>query len=129
MKNKPQENTGSLGVTLHYNAVVRLDHHEASIIHFNKQPSNGDAAGPVDPSHYLHIRDGNNQGCGPLETAFFRDIAKACEKADAILLVGSPATKVEFMAYLREHAPQTAGRTAEVDAAPVSCASEVQPFN
>jgi len=41
------------------------------------------------------------------ELDFHRDVAKACDEAEAVLLAGPSTAKSEFIEHLHQHSPQT----------------------
>ena len=99
-----------------YHAVVWLDHHEARIIHFSARDSQEDVVRPVDPPRHLHIHAGSASGTHiQTEPTFYRDVAAACDEAQAVLLIGPSTAKTEFMTFLKDHLPQTAKRIAGVE--------------
>jgi stalled ribosome rescue protein Dom34 len=94
--------------TVHYHAVVWLDHHEARIIHFNADAAEEEVVRPTHPPRHLHVKAGSASGTHiTTDAAFFHDVAAACAAVPAVLLLGPSSAKTELMAYLHQHAPQT----------------------
>ncbi len=92
----------------HYHAVIWLDHHEARIIHFNAEVSDEVTMHPAHPPRHLHIKAGSPSGTHvTFEPEFYRDIARTCDAAKAVLLAGPSTAKAEFIEYLHRHSPQT----------------------
>jgi hypothetical protein len=91
-----------------YHAVIWLDHHEARVIYFNIDSSSESVLSPADPPPQLHIKSGSASGTHVTdEPAFYLDVAKACDEAKAVLLVGPSTAKAEFVNYLHRHSPAT----------------------
>ncbi len=92
----------------HYHAVLWLDHHEARVIHFNAEVSDEVVVRPAHPPRHLHIKSGCSSGTHvTAEPDFYRDVAKACDEAEAVLLTGPSTAKSEFIEHLHRHSPQT----------------------
>ncbi len=107
-----------MGVSLsaHYHAVIWLDHHEARIIHFNRDEAEADPVRPAHPPRHLHVRVGSPSGTHTREApAFYRDVAAAVACAKSILLVGPSSAKVEFVKYLRKHEPHVIDQLSGVE--------------
>ncbi len=115
MHTTPPEKTSP--VTLpYYHCVLWLDHHEARMIHFSRKDSEEAVITPLDPPEHLHIKSGSASGTHIREEAdFYRDVAKSCDEAQAILLVGPSTAKGEFMSYLKKHSPLTVHRIAGIE--------------
>jgi stalled ribosome rescue protein Dom34 len=81
-----------------------MDHKEARVFHLH--PDATDSTTVLAPQHHLH-RHPLDRG-QPTEHAdearrFFKELARALEGVDALLLVGPSSAKLEFFRYLREH--------------------------
>jgi hypothetical protein len=106
----------------HYHAVVWLDHHEARIIHFPMVAAEGaeeneEVVRSLEAPHHLHIKAGSASGTHITEQpAFYREVARACEGAHAVLLDGPSTARTEFLTYIKKHSPQTAACIAGVEA-------------
>ena len=95
----------------HYHAVAWIDHHEARIIHFNRDEADAEAVHPAHPVRHLHSKAGSPSGTHIREEpVFYRDVATALSSAKAILIVGPSGAKAEFIKYLHTHAPQVLER-------------------
>ena len=95
-------------MSVHYHAVLWLDHHEARIIHFNVDDADTERVRPSDPPRHLHIKAGSPSGTHITdEPAFYRDIAAALGDAHEILVAGPSNAKREFLKYLRKHGAAT----------------------
>lgn len=86
-------------------AVTWIDHKEARIFHVHHDAT--DTTTVLAPQHHIH-RHPKGQGEArehPDDARrFFREVARALEGADAILIVGPSSAKLEFLRYLHEHA-------------------------
>jgi stalled ribosome rescue protein Dom34 len=85
-------------------AVTWIDHKEARIFHLH--PDAADGTTILAPQHHLHRHSlGRADVRGSAEDArrFFKEVARALEGADALLIVGPSSAKLEFFRYLHEH--------------------------
>jgi stalled ribosome rescue protein Dom34 len=84
-------------------AVTWIDHHEARIFHLH--PDATDETTILAPQHHLHRPLGHGDVRGSAEDGrrFFKEVARALEGADALLIVGPSSAKLEFFRYLHEH--------------------------
>jgi stalled ribosome rescue protein Dom34 len=99
-----------------YYAAVWLDHHEARIFHLRLDGS--DESTVLAPKHHVlrHPKGGTAEHNHPDDLRhFFRDVAQALEGAQEILLGGPSVAKVQFLGYLKEHAPAVEKKIAKVE--------------
>ena len=102
-------------MTSHYHAVLWIDHHEARIIHFNAYEAEEEHLVPADPPRHLHVKAGSPSGTHISdEPQFYRDVARALESAQEILIAGPSTAKTEFSKYIEKHLPRLAQRIAGV---------------
>ena len=88
-------------------AVIWLDHSEARVIRFNSEMSEVDVVRPAHPADRRRVTAdcaSDPHGIGDLE--FYRNVAKACDEVDAVLLAGHSIAKMELVKYLHSHSPQ-----------------------
>ena len=103
-------------MTAHYHAAVWLDHHEARIVHFNRDADDEERVRPADPPRHLHVKAGSRSGTHITdEPAFYRDVAADLAAAHEILILGPSTAKAEFVKYLHKHAPATAARVTGIE--------------
>jgi stalled ribosome rescue protein Dom34 len=99
-------------------AVTWIDHKEARIFHIH--PDSTEETTVLAPQHHLHKRPlGPENGKGNSEDArrFFKEVARAIEGADAVLIVGPSFAKLEFLRYLHEHDRNLEARVVGVESA------------
>ncbi len=95
----------------HYHAVAWIDHHEARIIHFNRDVADDILVRPAHPPRHLHGKAGSAAGTHVTdEPQFYADVAAALGNAQAILVAGPSSAKTEFIKYLHRHNPQMLDR-------------------
>ena len=85
-------------------AVTWIDHQEARIFHLH--PDATDETTILAPQHHLHrqsLGHGDVRGSAEYARRFFKEVARALEGADALLIVGPSSAKLEFFRYLHEH--------------------------
>jgi stalled ribosome rescue protein Dom34 len=100
-----------------YHAAVWMDHHEARIFHLSLDGS--DESTVVAPKQHVHRhpKGATAEHNHPDDMRhFFRDVAKALEGAQEILVGGPSTAKVQFLAYVREHVPALEPKIAKVEA-------------
>jgi stalled ribosome rescue protein Dom34 len=103
-------------MTAQTRAAVWLDHHEARIFHVDLDGF--DERTLRAPTHHVHRHpkgpaEGHTHPAD--ERHFFDDLAKALGTADEILLMGPSTAKSQFLAYLRDHARNLAGKVVGVE--------------
>ena len=85
-------------------AVIWIDHKEARIFHLH--PDATDETAILAPQHHLHrhpLGPADVRGSAEAARRFFKEVARALEGADALLIVGPASAKLEFFRYLHEH--------------------------
>ncbi|MGH7297736.1 MAG: translational machinery protein [Polyangiaceae bacterium] len=100
-----------------YHAAVWLDHHEARIFHIGLDDA--DEATLRAPKQHLH-----RHPKGPTAEHehpddlhhFFRDLARALQGAQEILVGGPSTAKTQFLAYVHEHDSELEHRIVKVEA-------------
>src|SRR5579863_6340052 len=103
-------------MTVHYHAVLWIDHHEARIIHFNADEAEEKLVHPAHPPRPLHVKAGSASGTHvTAEPLFYRDVADAVADAHEILISGPSTAKAEFVKYLHKHASQLVARVAGIE--------------
>ncbi len=84
--------------------IVWIDHKEARILHAD--PADLDRLNVAAP-HHLHNRHPRGPG-EPKEHPedakhFFHEVARSCDAAEEVLVVGPSTAKLEFLRYLHKH--------------------------
>jgi stalled ribosome rescue protein Dom34 len=85
-------------------AVTWIDHKEARIFHLH--PDATDETTILAPQHHLHrhaFERGDLKATAEDARRFFKEVARALEGVDALLIVGPSSAKLEFFRYLHEH--------------------------
>jgi stalled ribosome rescue protein Dom34 len=84
-------------------AVIWIDHHEARLFHLAS--ATADETTVLAPHHHLHRHAFGHEAARQKEDThrFFKDVARALEGVDALLIVGPASAKLEFFRYLHEH--------------------------
>jgi stalled ribosome rescue protein Dom34 len=104
-------------MTQHFHAVVWMDHRSAQIFEFGTEGVDHLQVKHHDAAHHIHHKSGSiGSGHSHEDRAYLKTIADALGGAHEILVTGPGATKIEFMTYLSEHAPQIASRVQGVEA-------------
>lgn len=99
-------------------AVTWIDHKEARIFHLH--PGSTEETTVLAPQHHLHRHPlGRGDAADHTDDArrFFREVARALEGADALLIVGPSSAKLEFFRYLHEHARHLEAKVVGVESA------------
>jgi len=103
-------------MTVHYHAVVWIDHHEARVIHFNAEAMEEERVHPADPPKHLHVKAGSASGTHITDDPrFYRDVVDALADTHEILVTGPSTAKAEFLKYGRQHAPALIERIAGIE--------------
>jgi stalled ribosome rescue protein Dom34 len=100
-----------------YHAAVWLDHHEARIFHLSLDGS--DESTVLAPTLHVHRhpKRGTDEHNHPDDDQhFFRDVTKALQGAQEILLGGPSTAKTQFVTYVHEHDHALAHKIAKVEA-------------
>ncbi len=103
-------------MTAQTRAAVWLDHHEARIFHVDLDSF--DERTVRAPAHHIHRHPkGPAEGHAHPddERHFFDAVAKALATAGEVLLMGPSTAKTQFLAYLRDHAPNLASKVTGVE--------------
>ena len=103
-------------MTLHAGSAVWIDHQEARV--FRVTPGSFVESVVQAPAHHTH-----RHPKGPTAEhhhpddmhRFFADVAKALENAERILIMGPSTAKLQFLRYLREHAPALEPRVVGIE--------------
>lgn len=98
-------------------AVTWIDHQEARIFHL--QPSSADETTVLAPQHHLRRHPFGHEAIGQGEDArrFFKEVARALEGVDALLIVGPASAKLELFRYLDEHDRRLAAKVVGIESA------------
>jgi len=98
-------------------AVTWIDHKEARIFHLH--PDSSEETTVLAPQHHLHRHPQRPGEAGQSEDArrFFKEVARALEGADALLIVGPSSAKLEFFRYLHEHDRRLQAKVVGVESA------------
>jgi hypothetical protein len=100
----PHSSLPALIMTRHL--AVWIDHDRARIFHVD--PERIEEATVEAPPHRIHLRHpkGLVEGESPHDSKrFFREVARALEGAEAVLVTGPSTTKLGFFKFLHEHDP------------------------
>jgi len=96
-----------------YHALVWLDSRQARGTYVSRDDSEAGTVRRVDPPCQLHIeaaRTSSERAASERAAdapAVYRDLAEACDKAKAVLLMGPSTAKEDFLRYLHQHSPAT----------------------
>jgi stalled ribosome rescue protein Dom34 len=99
-------------------AVTWIDRKEARIFHLH--PDATDETTILAPQHHLHrhpLGPADVRGSAEDARRFFKEVARALEGADALLIVGPSSTKLEFFRYLHEHDRRLEAKVVGVESA------------
>jgi stalled ribosome rescue protein Dom34 len=99
-------------------AVTWIDHKEARIFHLH--PDATDETTILAPQHHLHrhpLGPADVRGSAEDARRFFKEVARALEGADALLIVGPSSAKLEFFRYLHEHDRRLEAKVVGVESA------------
>jgi hypothetical protein len=93
-------------MSLHYHAVVWIDHREARVFHFNAVDVDRFVIHPDQPARHLHHK-ANSMGSGnaPEDHAFLQRVADALVDAGVVLVTGPANEKTELMKHVGQHNP------------------------
>jgi stalled ribosome rescue protein Dom34 len=93
-------------MSVHYHAVVWIDHREARVFHFNAAGVDPLVIHPDQPARHLHHR-ANSIGSGnaPEDRAFLQRVADAIADAGAVLVTGPPNEKTELIKHIAQYNP------------------------
>ena len=104
----PSKHTSTAANPGRYDAVIWLDSRQARVTYVSTDAYEERTVRRLDPPRQLHIEAaGTSQGRAADEPEFYRDLAKACDEAKAVLLIGPPVAKEDFLRYLHRHSPET----------------------
>jgi hypothetical protein len=94
-----------------YHACVWIDQRHAKVYEIGMETMQKLELSDTRPNHHLHRR-ADHVGLGTIEMnpAFLADVAKAIERAKAILILGPGKARVVLGGYLQEHFPKIANR-------------------
>ena len=87
-----------------HHAAVWIDHHEAKVFRVNVDGF--DVSIVESPHHHVHRHPiGSEEKTHPTDAKhFFREVARALDQTDEILVVGPATAKLEFIRYLHKEA-------------------------
>jgi stalled ribosome rescue protein Dom34 len=93
-------------MSVHYHAVVWIDHHEARVFHFSATEVDNLVLHPDHPTHHLHHK-ANTIGSGhaPEDHEFLQHVAESIADAGAILITGPANAKTELVKHIEQHVP------------------------
>jgi stalled ribosome rescue protein Dom34 len=99
----------------HLHAAVWIDHREAKIFHVDADTS--DVAAVQAPSHHMKRHPSHTAETTHSADAshFHRDVARALEGAETILVLGPGNAKLELMSDWKNTAPKVASKVAAVE--------------
>lgn len=99
-----------------YHAAVWLDHHEARIFHLRLDGSDESTVRTPKQHVHRHPKGPTAEHNHPDDVRhFFRDVAKALEGAQEILVGGPSTAKVQFLAYVHENDPALERRIVKIE--------------
>src|ERR1700733_10820841 len=103
-------------MSVHYHALVWIDHHEAKLFQFDAAEVDRVRLDSSHPHEHLHHK-ANSRGSGhaPVDHEFLERVAKALAGAGAILITGPASAKTELAAYLERVHPDLAKRVSGVE--------------
>jgi hypothetical protein len=102
-------------LTVHYHAVIWIDHHEAHVFHFNVDQADETLVHATHSPRHLHSKAGSVSGTHVTdEPEFYRDVGGAVADAQEILIAGPSSAKTEFVKYLH-NAPGTFDRVSGIE--------------
>ncbi len=103
-------------MTVHYHAVVWIDHHEARIFKFSATEADKLVVHAQNPHLHLHHKaSAIGDGRAAADPAYFDRVANAIEETHEILIAGPANAKHELQHYIEKHRPQLAKKIVGVE--------------
>ncbi len=103
-------------MTIHYHALVWIDHQEARIYHFDATDSDRLRIHSSHRHEHLHHKaNSRDNGHVPVDRAFLERVAKGLMHAGAILVTGPASAKTELADYLKRVHPELAKKVSGVE--------------
>jgi stalled ribosome rescue protein Dom34 len=100
-----------------YHAAVWMDHHEARIFHLGLDAADEATVKAPHAHVHRHPKGPTAEHNHPDDLRhFFREVAKALEGAQEILVGGPSTAKTQFLAYVHEHDRALEPKIAKVEA-------------
>ncbi|MEJ1961677.1 MAG: translational machinery protein [Gammaproteobacteria bacterium] len=103
-------------MTVHYHAIVWIDHHEARVFHFNDEGFERVLVHSSRPTLHLHHKAHEiGSGHAPEDQTYFHHVVSALDGAGAVLVVGPSNAKHELIKHIEHHDPKLKERIAGVE--------------
>ncbi len=103
-------------MTIHYHALVWIDHHEAKIFHFDATDVDRKVVSASHPKQHLHHKaNSGDSGHAPLDKEFLKQVSQQLAEAGAILITGPAGAKKELVTYMEAAQPAIAKRVSGVE--------------
>ncbi len=93
-------------MTVHYHAVVWIDHREARVFHFNSTDFEKLVVHPAHPTKHIHHK-ANCIGSGhaAADHEYLQAVVESFADAGAVLITGPANAKTELIKHIHQHAP------------------------
>jgi len=94
-------------MSIHYHAIVWIDHHEARVFHFGPTDVEHLVLHPHNPTRHIHHK-ANSIGSGHAaeDQDFLHRVAEAIAEAGAVLITGPANAKTELVKHIHHHDPK-----------------------
>lgn len=93
-------------MSTHHQAALWIDHHEARVFHVRAETFDEAMVRAPRAHIHRHAKGAAEEHHHPDDLhRFFHDVAQTLGEADRILLMGPSTAKLQFLRYLRDHAP------------------------
>jgi hypothetical protein len=103
-------------MTVHYHAIVWIDHREARIFHFNIADADRVVVHSHNPARHIHHK-ANTIGSGhaAVDPIYFEQVTDAIADAGAILITGPAQTKTQLVKHIARHNPTLVAKIVGVE--------------
>ena len=89
-----------------HHAVVWIDHHKASVFHFNHDDVEKLVLHPDNPTVHIHHKSNSiDSGHAVEDQHFLHGVVEAIKDAEAILIAGPANAKTELVKHIKHHEP------------------------
>jgi stalled ribosome rescue protein Dom34 len=102
--------------TVHFHALVWIDHREAKVFHVNAIEAERELIRSSHPTQHLHHK-ANSSGSGhaALDKHFLEQVSHALAPVGAVLITGPGTAKTELLTYINSHHPDVAKKISGVE--------------
>ena len=98
-----------------YHTIVWMDHREAKIFSLDRDVHFARVANPSRDERLHHHAGSVGSGHRHEDAQYFRDVANSLASAHEIVVTGPAQAKVDFIDWVKRHAPQTAKKILGVE--------------